>query len=224
VIAAALLLAAAGVAAAEPGPAVPMASFSAGGVEFRVPVPDGYCERADRQAEVVRLMALSGHGTVVHVAFFHCASEAKGGQEPERDTVLIQTPKQAPVEPVERAKFLEEMGGSVENLAFAAFVSSPDALKGVHEPMARMAGTDVHFATSVRPLARDNVCLYVGGVSTFKTHDTDVRQSTAGCTTVVGGRVLTILRTRVETGPVALADHLRSARAVAETIEAVPAK
>ncbi|HEX8063870.1 MAG TPA: hypothetical protein VF535_11715 [Allosphingosinicella sp.] len=204
-------------AAAPPPPAD--ASFRVGTVEFRLPLPAGYCLPRGLQVDVAQLVAAGDAQNVTDLTLFPCRSAVSGPElGSQKDYILIKTPKQALLTQVTREALLQGLGEAFENPAFAEALASGKLVKDAGQEVSEVMGTKVDLSGNVAPRGKDEFCAYVGGTMAVSSALASYTLSVGACITAVGGRILTVYWYGPDEGPASVARLFLKAKGLARTI------
>ncbi|HEX9963564.1 MAG TPA: hypothetical protein VGB04_01105 [Allosphingosinicella sp.] len=195
------------------------ASFSVGGVEFRLPLPSGYCLPRGQQADVARLVAAGDTANATHLTLFPCdAAVDASGLGDQKDYILIKTPKQALNAQVTREELLLGLGEAFESPAFAQALASGQLLKEAGKGVSNVAGRTVDLSGNVAPRGKDELCAYLGGVMAVASSVKSYTLAVGTCITAVGGRVLSVYWYGSDERPTGVARLLVKTKGLAQTI------
>jgi hypothetical protein len=198
-------------------------SFRSGGVAFKMPLPKGYCLPSGTDIDAAQLMAAGDTENVTHALLVRCdanSGEALGA----KDYLILQTPRQALLAPVTRGELLQAVGAEFEKPEFSAAIAGGEIEQEVEKSFGKVLGTEVTFDGAIRPLGRDDVCAFMGGVIEFKAVAVGYKISAASCITSIGNRVMAINWYGPDTHAAAIAELLKKARGVAESMTGEPVK
>lgn len=195
------------------------ASFRSGGVEFQMPIPAGYCLPKGSQIDIVQLLAAGDDRNVTHLTLLPCV-EKKGI---DRDYIVLKTPKEALLVPLDRAKFLEELGAVFESQEFRSELASGNILQESGKAAGAVVGTPIDLTGDIRPLGKDERCGYMGGTLKVASAVANYTLAVGMCMTVVAGRLLTINWYGPDTGSRGVAELLQKSRRLAGEISGKPA-
>lgn len=214
-VAGALLL----ISASQAAQAETAASFRFGGVEFEVPLPAGYCLPQGQDIDVAQVLAAADHSNVTHLTLQRCHHE----DGPLLDYILIKTPTQALLARVGREELLEGVGQAFDAAPFASAIESGEFLSEAAEGLSSATGTLVDMSGGIRPLGRDSMCAYLGGIVEISSGVASYSISIGSCITAISDRVVAVHWYGPDTGSAGVAALLTRARRLAETISARPA-
>jgi hypothetical protein len=214
---AATCLGAAPLAAAPP--ARPEASFQVSGVEFRLPLPAGYCLPRGAQANLAALVAKGDVQNVTHLTLFPCDAPADpAGLSIQKDYILIKTPRQVLDSTLSRDELLQGLGQAFENPAFTRALASGELSKEAGKGVSSAVGTPVDLSGTVAPRGKDDFCAYLGGTVAVASSIKSYTLAVGTCITAVGGRVLSVYWYGSDERPAGVARLLVKAKELARTI------
>ncbi|URW75947.1 hypothetical protein M9980_01570 [Sphingomonas donggukensis] len=204
-------VAAATLAAAD---TAPVQAWQVAGVEMSMKTPAGFCAPTGTGAGVAQMVAATDEASVTHLTMFQCGDA--DGSKP--DYFMVKTPKAALTVTTERAPFLDSIAAAMKTPTIQArigTVTNEDVAKNFD----KVFGDRPDIGGAIKPLGRDDVCVYLGGVMSYKTPLISYSRAVSGCITAVGGKVITI--TRYSDGvPANVVKHLATVRAMALAVNA----
>jgi hypothetical protein len=214
-VGAALSVVGAAPASAQAKPQV--AGFRISGVALEMPVPAGYCLPTGKWTDVAQLMAAADKDNVTDLTLFACPGD--GGN----DYILVKTPTKVLMVDTGREEALKELATAFDTPELKAEFSSgklmTDAGKGISDAF----GHKVDLAGEIKPLGRDEACVYLGGSTEVKAPNVSYRISVGGCISVVGRRMLSVFLYGPDKGPAGVAALVVRSRRLMETIRVAPA-
>jgi hypothetical protein len=212
-----ILLWGAGLSVAAPAAAAD-ARFQFGGVEFEAPVPSGYCLPEGKSVKAARILAEGDKGSRTHLTLWACSRN-----EPST-YILLKTPVPALDVTATREEVIASMGSAFDNPEMAAALASgkfnADAEKSVTEALR----TRVGLSGEIRPLGKDEMCAYLGGIIAVVIGEQSYKISVGICVTAISDRVLTVNWYGPEGGAAGVARLLVKAKGFARSIRSRPAR
>ncbi|MEZ0242100.1 MAG: hypothetical protein ACAH11_01910 [Sphingomonas sp.] len=187
------------------------ARFAMGGVNFVMPMPEGYCLPGPDMQPTVEAAAASDTQNKTALTLMSCGPNAD-----PLDYLMIKTPNDFVTVDVTRARLLSSLGPDFDTPVGPNF-SLGKAEKEMEGILSEGAGREVDVASALAPRGHDDVCAYLGGTVTSDALDGGVI-SVGSCLTAIGGRVLAINLYARGGEPATVSKLMRRARALALTI------
>ena len=202
-----------GGASAEPA----QTQFRMAGVNFIVPLPDGYCLPTGKDIDVSQAMAAADSENVTHAMLVRCDNDEL------MDYYILKTPKQVMMAQVSMADFLSAMGEAFANPAMKKLIHGDEIEKVVERDLNAVLGTKVDFVGEIKPLGQDDQCAYLGGIGDFSNIPKPYKIAIGACMTVVSNKVITVYSYGPRTDQVGVINELKKAHNLAAEISATPA-
>ena len=197
-----------------------VAEYRSGGVNFKVPVPPGYCLPKESQFDALRAAAAGDNRNVTHLALLAC-NIAADGSIPEY--ILFKTPNEVVNATLELGQFLAEAGAAFESPALAELLASGKLTEESEASISKALGSKVDLSGGVRPLGKDERCAYMGGTMQVQRAAIAYKFSVGTCMTVVAGRLMTINWYGPDKGAAGVAALLAASKRLAVSIRGAPA-
>ena len=199
--------------------AAPAAEFRSGGLEFQVPMPEGYCLPAGSDVDIAQLVAAGDSANVTHLTLVPCSKK----QGLADDYIILKTPKAVLLVTFDRPQFLEELGAAFGSPELSSALASGKLLEQSGKEMGEVIGVPVDLTGEIKPLGKDDVCAYLGGTINVSSAAASYRIAVGMCMTVVAGRVLTINWYGPDRGSAGVASLLLKSKRLAGQITGKPA-
>lgn len=190
-----------------------LADFRVGGVSFSLPIPDGYCPPAGKDADVAQVMSASDTTNTTDLTLVRCD---EGVVQGANDYTYIKTPIAALLVAIDRPTLLAQLGAEFDK-AVDTNAWRDQAAKSLSDVMRAKVDVSGNFA----PRGKDDVCGYMAGVLHFAAANVSYDQPVAVCITSVGDRVLSVYRTGKKSDDASILSLMREARALALAIKPV---
>ena len=189
-----------------------VATFNVGGVELILPLPDDYCLPVTA-AEIggAQILAAGDTTNVTHLQIGRCDIAQPNARF---DYTLVKTPRSVLAATVGRSSLIAGVGDEFNNPVTLANFDFGKAGADVSVAF----GKTVTLAGAIKPLGRDDMCAYLGGVIDVKTGDMAYAQAVGACITAVGGRVVIVYRYGPDNTPAGVAKLVVEAKSVAGSI------
>ncbi len=189
-------------------------SFRQNGAEFNVPVPQGMCAPQGQQIEIADLIAAADDRNVTHVTMMSCNPERA-----DTDYLMIKTPRSALLTMMEREAFLDALQAEMNLPSFQTYLQGGEFRGELEGSFAEM-GFNFTINGGIRPLGRDDICVYMGGIFRVEPRAPEPSYDVAGgsCLTTVGNRPIAINYYSDQATNEGVAALAGNARALAERI------
>jgi len=191
-------------------------TFRISGVGFEMPIPTGYCLPSGKGGDVAQLMAAADQQNVTHLTLLACQDDWG------KDYILVKTPSQALLVDVGREEALKALAAALDTPALKEQFSSGKLVTDAGKGMSDVLGRKVDLVGEIKPVGRDEACVYLAGTTEVKTADVSYRIAVGGCITVVGRRMLTLYVYGSDTGAAGVAALVARSRRLMETIRVAP--
>ena len=191
-----------------------VATFQVGGVDFKLALPAGYCLPTGQIAKSANKAAAADDANATDLTAYKCDSRGDALEEP----LLIKTPKSLLSTNVERRALLAEVGDQVNNPEVAAALASGEIDRSSAAAFSKVQGDPVTVKSDIKPVGKDDTCVYVAGTETIGEGSRSTRAAVAACMTAVHGRALSIYAFGPYLGPQNALALEPKARALALTL------
>lgn len=197
------------------------AKFTVADVQLMLPLPAGYCEPSGKGVMVAQMIGAADSQNVTDLAVFRCDEAFAPGVG---DYTLIKTVKTLLVMKLDRTDFLKQLGDAFNQPALIAALESDATMAKPSEDIGTVLGTKVTLQNALKPMGHDDVCAYMGGAVTLNAQAITFTQPLGMCMTVVGGKMLSIIRYGKDGSPAGVRALMRETRAIALSIHPADAK
>ncbi|NML07484.1 hypothetical protein [Sphingomonas sp. G-3-2-10] len=218
---AALALGTAAIPATAAAQAATPAEFHAGGINFTMPLPKGYClPSAGASQSVAQLISAADSENLTLLVLFDCT----GTPGVDADYLVIKIPKPALMVEVTREQVIREVSAAVGTTEFKA-ATAPDKINtDTAKSIGDVLNTEVKIDSAFAPSGHDDFCVYMQGIIVMGVAGKQVKVAAAGCVTGIGGRILTIYRYGDGNVPGRVEALVPEVRALAESIAVKPVR
>lgn len=193
---------------------VTSAEFNAGGIDFTMPLPKGFCLRDTPQAKAVtQMVAASDANNLTLLMIFDCA-----GEPGDTDNFVIKIPARFLMVEVTREQLIREVSAAFETPEIRAEITSERLNAITSSSISDVLNTEVQIDSAFAPSGHDDVCVYMDGIITMTVAEKEIKVAAAGCMTAVGGRMLSIYRYGEGNIPGRSKKLIPEVRAMAESI------
>jgi len=184
------------------------------GIQFELPVPDGYCQPSGLGADTAQIMAAGDTVNVTHLTLVRCGAS----EDAFSDYYLIKTPSRVLLAVMDRETFLDSMGEVFASTEVAQLLESGSIIDQSEEAMSQVIGRQIDLAGAIQPLGRDDVCAYLGGTMQVQMEELAYSISVAACLTTVSSRILAIYSYGPDSGAASIAGLMLRSKRVAMSI------
>lgn len=185
-----------------------------GAVALQMAPPDGFCVPTTPGAKAnAQVTAAMDADNVTLATLIPCGAAQMDGA----DYYLVKSPNAGLASTFEREPFMAELEKAMALPTFADSSTTNTRNARVEQNIEKVIGQRPDLTGGVKPLGRDKVCVYMGGVMSLTSGSVSYSRAISACMTVIAGKVVTIYR--YSEGDVAnVAKHLASVRALAQQI------
>ena len=131
--------------------------FRIGAVELTMPLPAGFCEPSKNAAAAVQLLAAADDVNLTHLTMLPCDD----GSLSKPDYVIVKTPKTMLLATLTRETLLAELAKVFDATTYKPLPGTNDNIEKRFE---ELVGEHPEILGAVKPLGRDDICSYMGGV------------------------------------------------------------
>lgn len=182
-----------------------------GTVTMQMTPPAGFCVPATPEAKATAQVAAAMDRDNTTLATLIPCGEGKAD---DTNYFLVKTPNSALATTVERESFMAEIEKA---MALPTFADPSTTNDRVEQNIEKVVGQRPDLTGGVKPLGRDKVCVYMGGVMSLTSGSISYSRAISACLTVIAGKVVIVYR--YSDGDSAnVVKHLASVRALALAI------
>ncbi|HYD13588.1 MAG TPA: hypothetical protein VEC11_12145 [Allosphingosinicella sp.] len=210
-----LMLALAAAASAQKAAAQATVSFTSAGIRFDVPLPSGYCLPRGPFVEFAQQIATADVQNVTHLTLYRCDQQSG---DRVVDYILIKTPRPALGTRITREQLMADLGREFAAIPAGGSLLSDESVDAIEGRIASALGRQLEMTGSVRPLGRDSVCAYLGGIFALTMAGGTHNVSAGACVTSVAERIITVNWYGADRGSAGVAALLARARRLATLI------
>jgi len=164
-----------------------MGTFMLPGIEFKFPLPAGFCLPTGRYDDRARLTAGADTANITDISFDDCADMASGADLSRWG--MVKTPRvYASADAGTREKFLRDLKAEIASGDFQK--SMEQGVDDSNEALQQMYGPGAHVGAHMVPLETDANAGYIGGTITVNGEHGPVTLACVWSVTVIKHRVL----------------------------------
>lgn len=163
-------------------------ALQVGTVALEMIPPTGFCAPATPEAKAgAQLTAAMDQDNMTLSTLIPCGATKMDGP----DYFLVKAPNAALAATYERETFMAELEKA---MALPTFADPSTTNSRVEQNIEKVIGQRPDLTGGVKPLGRDKVCVYMGGVMSLTSGDISYSRAITACMTIVGGKIITIYR------------------------------
>ena len=194
----------------------PLVTFRLPGVQFSMPMPDGYCLPSGDDVDVAQLVAAGDTVNTTHVTVVKC-----GDRLASSDYFILKTPVQALLMSINRQEFLEMMKLEFAKPEMQAIVADNEIADGVAKDFENIMHQKIEIDSQVGYRGGDDACVYLGGYASYTNIPEPYQIALGMCMTTVEGKMININVYGPPEGSDDVSKLMARARDIALSIEAV---
>jgi hypothetical protein len=191
-----------------------VATFRVGGIDFKLPLPDGYCLPTDKYIDIAQAVAAMDNENVTDLTAYRCDGQGMSVDYP----LLIKTPKSVLLNEVGRKELLSQMGAEFDKPEFANILASGEIDQSSSDSVSAVLGESVAVKSEIKPIGKDETCAYLAGTVALGDKDGSSPIALTACITAVHKRVLLVYAFGPFSGPKSILALAPKAKALALTL------
>lgn len=161
--------------------------FRFGGVEFSMPIPDGYCEPKGKDVDVAQAVAAIDSLNVTHLILKNCDPKLS-----DLGYFILKTPKNALFASVPRAEFLSAIEKELGRPENQQKILGDKDIQEVSAGIERVLNMKVSMDAAIGFRATDETCAYIGGYASYTNIPKPYKIALGMCMTSIENKIITV--------------------------------
>jgi hypothetical protein len=161
--------------------------FRIGGVDFSLPIPDGYCKPAGKGLDVAQAMAATDDLNVTHLLLQNCDPKLS-----DVDYFILKTPKNALLVNAPRAELLSAMQAEISKPINQEEIFGDKMNQQASAGFDRVFNMKIDMDAAIGPRGYDDTCAYIGGYISYTNITEPYKIAIGMCFTSINSKIMTV--------------------------------